>query len=192
MGKMARCDICETAIRKADVDERVTWVRGSLRRVTVHRDPESNCKRSLAYWGGIQHVYLPVTAELEALIPIVEEHQKHLSDVRSAERTQQERRDGDVADYVCRLELETDRHGSKPCKAPNCPVTALFIFHAPDAISVYKRRSYGHHRCGMCGAVASEDNSGRECHSCRDWSGCGGNCTLVAVYCEACGTREVV
>ncbi|MET9071763.1 hypothetical protein ABZX95_06160 [Streptomyces sp. NPDC004232] len=192
MGKMARCDICGMAIRKADVAERVTLVLGALKRVTVHGDPENGCKRTPEYWLNSERTYLPVTAELEALIPLLEDYQKHASDGRAAERARQKQREDDVADYVCRLELETDRHGSKPCQAPSCPVTALFSFVPPSAYDAYRRRSGGCHRCNACGAVASEDRSGDECHSCRDWSGCGGDCTLVAVYCQACGTREAV
>lgn len=53
-----------------------------------------------------------------------------------------------------------------------------------------RRDTVGHYRCTPCDKIAREEHYGRECHSCRDWGGCGGSCTLSAVYCEGCGSRR--
>jgi hypothetical protein len=39
---------------------------------------------------------------------------------------------------------------------------------------------------------ASTENDRPECHRCRDWSPCGGDCTLSRVYCAMCGAERAV
>lgn len=43
-----------------------------------------------------------------------------------------------------------------------------------------------------CDAVAAEVNDKPECHSCSDWSGCGGDCTLSELICPTCGERKAM
>lgn len=192
MAAMARCDICTRAIRKADVQRRYRYWHDSLVEVTVH--PDGACKPNLGHVNNMPgKAYFTITDDLAELSAQMERHRQSQEKWREAQAVATKRRDDDRAQYVCRLELETDRHGSRTCQAPGCPVTGLFTHHPPDALSVYKRRDYsGIYYCGMCGKVASRDNSGRKCHSCEDWYGCGRDCTLVAVYCRDCGTRQAV
>jgi predicted phosphodiesterase len=41
--------------------------------------------------------------------------------------------------------------------------------------------------CIECNKLASSKHDREECHTCRDWNGCGQDCTLSEVYCEKCG-----
>lgn len=43
--------------------------------------------------------------------------------------------------------------------------------------------------CNNCWNRADLENNKPECHRCSDWSPCGNDCTLSAVYCSNCGTR---
>ena len=43
--------------------------------------------------------------------------------------------------------------------------------------------------CNQCWNAASSEHNKDECHACRDWNGCGQDCTLSAVICANCGTR---
>lgn len=44
--------------------------------------------------------------------------------------------------------------------------------------------------CRACGAEAKALHNQTECHTCRDWNGCGTDCTLSGWTCEACGITE--
>jgi len=44
---------------------------------------------------------------------------------------------------------------------------------------------------GVAACLGGHD-SAYECHTCSDWGGCGGGCTLVALSCEGCGRTEYV
>jgi hypothetical protein len=47
--------------------------------------------------------------------------------------------------------------------------------------------------CQICNKPARDiDDYSYECHSCRDWTGCGGDCTVVAVECGNCSTVRVL
>lgn len=47
--------------------------------------------------------------------------------------------------------------------------------------------------CKFCDRFAADvDDFSYECHSCRDWSGCGGGCVVVAVECPSCSTIRVL
>lgn len=41
--------------------------------------------------------------------------------------------------------------------------------------------------CSACWRPAETDRSGEECHVCSDWGHCRNDCTLVRVFCTACG-----
>lgn len=43
-----------------------------------------------------------------------------------------------------------------------------------------------------CGELAEKERDNEECHSCRDWSGCSGDCRLSGVYCSRCQVRADV
>lgn len=47
-------------------------------------------------------------------------------------------------------------------------------------------------RCNSCFGFTTNEQDREECHLCRDWSGCASDCTLSAIRCETCGTREAV
>jgi hypothetical protein len=40
--------------------------------------------------------------------------------------------------------------------------------------------------CIACNKIASEKREREECHECRDWNGCGQDCTLSEIYCKVC------
>jgi hypothetical protein len=50
------------------------------------------------------------------------------------------------------------------------------------------RGSSGSWYCNACFAPAREERSREECHTCKDWGGCGQDCTLSRIYCPVCGT----
>jgi hypothetical protein len=54
--------------------------------------------------------------------------------------------------------------------------------------AVARRDSDGSWYCNTCWKSASLEYNGQECHTCSDWGGCGGDCTLSAVCCLTCGT----
>jgi hypothetical protein len=41
-----------------------------------------------------------------------------------------------------------------------------------------------------CDATCEVERNGNECHSCADWSGCGGDCTISGLVCMECGARK--
>jgi hypothetical protein len=43
-----------------------------------------------------------------------------------------------------------------------------------------------------CGELADKERDKDECHSCSDWSGCGGDCQLSGVRCLNCQVRADV
>lgn len=47
-----------------------------------------------------------------------------------------------------------------------------------------------HWICSRCFKAASMEHNKPECHRCEDWGGCGSDCTLSRVFCEACGTSK--
>jgi hypothetical protein len=50
------------------------------------------------------------------------------------------------------------------------------------------QRSSGCWYCNTCFTPVQEEHSREECHTCRDWGGCGQDCTLSGIYCPGCGT----
>jgi hypothetical protein len=50
-----------------------------------------------------------------------------------------------------------------------------------------RKKSYGSWYCNICNILAETEHNKEECHLCRDWYGCGGDCTLSKVYCPQCG-----
>jgi hypothetical protein len=42
--------------------------------------------------------------------------------------------------------------------------------------------------CSICWNPAATEHSTPECHTCRDWGGCGRDCTFSRAYCPKCGT----
>jgi hypothetical protein len=52
---------------------------------------------------------------------------------------------------------------------------------------VYRRKSDGRWYCNKCDEPAKTEHDKEECHLCRDWNGCGRDCTLSRVYCPKCG-----
>jgi hypothetical protein len=41
--------------------------------------------------------------------------------------------------------------------------------------------------CTPCWRLAETEHEHEECHTCSAWGGCGRDCTLSRVYCNACG-----
>lgn len=47
--------------------------------------------------------------------------------------------------------------------------------------------------CQLCDRFAADvSDFDYECHACRDWSGCGGGCVVMAVECQNCSTIRVL
>jgi hypothetical protein len=42
--------------------------------------------------------------------------------------------------------------------------------------------------CSICWNLAATEHNDPECHTCRDWGGCGRDCTFSRAYCSNCGT----
>ncbi|MBA7687789.1 hypothetical protein ES703_96262 [subsurface metagenome] len=42
--------------------------------------------------------------------------------------------------------------------------------------------------CNRCNIIAKTEHSKEECHLCKDWDGCGRDCTLSKIYCPKCCT----
>jgi hypothetical protein len=42
--------------------------------------------------------------------------------------------------------------------------------------------------CNSCMNSAGSEHEKKKCHTCEDWGGCGGDCTLSLVFCQNCGT----
>jgi hypothetical protein len=185
---MARCFRCDKTIRKAEVVYRMCCHGGALLKVQLHEE----CTKPSAF--------MEVTHDLEKVAAHLREYAGQAREARERERrgeqtreATREAKDRDVAMYVCRLELETDRHDRLPCAAPGCPVKPPFV-HAPPSDYAYVRwkdRS-GSYKCISCGGVAQEVHGNDECHRCEDWGGCGRDCTLSAVACKTCGTQMSV
>jgi len=53
---------------------------------------------------------------------------------------------------------------------------------------IAKMRSDGTWYCNKCNTLAETEHNKEECHSCRDWNGCGRDCTLSKIYCPKCGS----
>jgi len=66
-------------------------------------------------------------------------------------------------------------------------VSGAFHFVSSDYERI-RQRSNGSWHCSTCWQPASTENNKPECHTCSDWNGCGTDCTLSRVYCEACNT----
>ncbi len=49
-----------------------------------------------------------------------------------------------------------------------------------------RKKSYGAWYCNKCNVPAETEHNKEECHLCRDWNGCGRDCTLSRVYCPKC------
>jgi hypothetical protein len=45
--------------------------------------------------------------------------------------------------------------------------------------------------CGCCEIGAKEEHNKEECHKCRDWNGCGRDCTLSRIFCGTCGAEKL-
>ena len=60
-----------------------------------------------------------------------------------------------------------------------------FVWSDEDRV---RHKSDGAWICNRCWKAASLEHNKPECHRCSDWSGCGTDCTLSRIYCEACGT----
>lgn len=52
---------------------------------------------------------------------------------------------------------------------------------------VARQKSNGTWYCNKCNSIAKTENNKEECHLCRDWNGCGRDCTLSRVICPNCG-----
>lgn len=50
----------------------------------------------------------------------------------------------------------------------------------------YRNKSDGTWYCNKCNIPAETEHDKEECHLCRDWNGCGKDCTLSKVYCFEC------
>ena len=50
-----------------------------------------------------------------------------------------------------------------------------------------RMRSYGTWYCNRCNSTAETEHNKEECHLCKDWNGCGTDCTLSRVHCSKCG-----
>ena len=50
----------------------------------------------------------------------------------------------------------------------------------------------GYYICDKCKSVADEKHNNRECHLCRNWNGCGDNCTLSSIYCKKCKIEDEI
>ena len=50
-----------------------------------------------------------------------------------------------------------------------------------------RMKSYGSWYCNECNSIAETEHDKEECHLCRDWNGCGRDCTLSRVRCSKCG-----
>jgi hypothetical protein len=70
-------------------------------------------------------------------------------------------------------------------------VKGAFHFLWNDAARA-QHRSDGCWICNGCWTAATEEHGADECHRCRDWGGCGRNCTLSRIYCSACGAGQSV
>lgn len=46
--------------------------------------------------------------------------------------------------------------------------------------------------CNGCWKSAHLEHNKEECHTCEDWGGCGRDCTLSAIFCPDCGTRQEI
>lgn len=44
--------------------------------------------------------------------------------------------------------------------------------------------------CNECFQPATLEHDKDECHLCVDWNGCGRDCTLSALICDQCTTRQ--
>lgn len=178
MAKMARCAGCQGVIRKAEIQYRMVWSCGCLSKVTVH----DAC--------GSESWFFPVTVELEKLADLMSQQAEAGEKDRERRRADEKARADETAMYICRLELETDRHPAHSCGAPQCPVIPFLSWVSASAYEAYRQRTGGHYQCNMCGRPAREEHNRPECHSCSDWSGCGGGCTLSRVFCETCGISQ--
>ncbi|GIH05843.1 hypothetical protein Rhe02_39100 [Rhizocola hellebori] len=61
-----------------------------------------------------------------------------------------------------------------------------------DDQRVAMRHSDGVWVCDQCFKAASSEYGREECHRCRDWSPCRGDCTLSKIYCAGCGTSKTM
>lgn len=52
------------------------------------------------------------------------------------------------------------------------------------------RKSDGWWYCNRCFHPAHSERNKEECHTCSDWGGCGGDCTLSRIFCPPCGTSK--
>ncbi|MDF1539401.1 MAG: hypothetical protein P1Q69_10925 [Candidatus Thorarchaeota archaeon] len=52
---------------------------------------------------------------------------------------------------------------------------------------VIRKKSSGRWICNSCNSAAQTEHKKEECHLCRDWNGCGNDCTLSRVFCSKCG-----
>jgi len=50
-----------------------------------------------------------------------------------------------------------------------------------------RKKSGGRWICNACNSPANTEHKKDECHLCRDWNGCGRDCTLSRVVCQECG-----
>lgn len=64
-------------------------------------------------------------------------------------------------------------------------VSGLFHLVWSD-IAIARMKSNGSWRCNSCWGPATTEHKGEECHKCRDWGSCGGQCTLNALTCRTC------
>jgi hypothetical protein len=56
-----------------------------------------------------------------------------------------------------------------------------------STVETLRGRSNGTWICNKCNIPAETEHNKEECHLCRDWNGCGTDCTLSKVYCSKCG-----
>jgi hypothetical protein len=47
-----------------------------------------------------------------------------------------------------------------------------------------------HYKGESCGHPAKIQRESEECHLCRDWGGCGGDCKVSRIYCPHCGNAH--
>lgn len=159
---MARCHVCHTVIRKAEVQHRFALLSSSLHKVTVH---EKCIGITMTIGGEVRPVSPPMfvaTDDLTEIARLLDEHNKAEQKHRHEEAEEAAKQSDDSRAYICRLELETDRHGRGSCHTPGCPVPWWcghdFRFDDPDEVRYHTvpdnscscGRANGKPACYMC------------------------------------------
>lgn len=62
-------------------------------------------------------------------------------------------------------------------------------FHfAWNSYQIATGKSGGSWYCNTCFKPVQTEHEHEECHTCSDWGGCSGDCTLSRIFCSDCGT----